>query len=394
MGDFATPWDAVIVGGGAAGLSLACHLASAGWGERVAIVDDGAFPVESRAWAWWQARDGLLSDAATSVYGYLDAAGPGWTSRAPLAPYTYRSITGAALCAAADAAMESLPGFVRMSGRAVAIEQGGGAAVVVVEGTDGRVERLNATWVFDSVGVGTVPPDPRLAPHLDFLGLCVESGRDVFDPAAVTLMDFRTDQADGVAFVYVLPTSARKALVERTVFVHPRARERVASSCHDAELQTYLRDVLQVPDARTSEGEKGVIPLVTLKAARCRGRVIPIGTQAGMVRASTGYAFERIQSHNAEIARRLVAGLHPGLAVRAERWQQILDAALLRVIKEDPDAVRNAFAAMLARNPARRTLAFLDGRASLIDQIRIVASLPLWRFAWAQVTATLSSHLP
>lgn len=393
-GDVAAPFDAIILGGGAAGLTLACALARAGWGDRVVIVDDESLPLDPRAWAWWSAASGPFTDGATRVFRHLESAGHGWNIRSPLDPYAYYSLTGAALSAATDTAIAALPGYQRLRGRAIGVEQGKGVAHVSVEFPGGKVQRLSAPWVFDSVGVGVAPVDPRGAPHLDFLGLVIESDRDVFDPTAVTLMDFGTDQEDGVAFVYVLPASPRVALVERTVFVHPQARNRTDPCRHEDELAAYVRDVLAISAVRAGEGEKGVIPLVTRPALRPRGSVVPIGAQAGMVRSSTGYALERIQRHSEEIARCLLTGKHPGGALRAERWPRILDDALLRVVRQDPDAVRTAFASMLTRHPIQRTLAFLDCRATVTDQIALFSTLPLWRFTRAQVAAVLAGRGP
>lgn len=381
----AESFDAVIVGGGAAGLSLVCHLAHAGWRGRLAIVDDGDHPHAHRSWAWWGRGEGLLDAHATARFHHLEAAGPTWRRHAPLAPHTYLSITGFALAEAAQAALARLDDGVQVAGRALEVVQGDDAVIVTVDMPGGGVTRLRAPWVFDSVGPGASRADPRSAPHLDFLGLQVESDRDVFDPDAVTLMDFRTGQGDGVAFVYVLPSSPRTALVERTVFVHPGARGRVRGG-HEAELATYLRDPLALPDVRVTGREEGLIPLVAHAPARPGGGIVPLGVRAGMVRASTGYAFARIQRHSEEIARRLVAERDPRRAARAERWPRLLDAALLRVIRADPHAVREAFAAMLTVHPPARTLRFLDGEASLADHARIFASLPLLRFARAQVS--------
>lgn len=382
-------WDAVIVGGGASGLSLAYHLAKAGWGDRVAIVDDAAFAPDDRSWAWWSHGDCLLDAEASAEFTHVVAAGRDWHRRGDLSPYAYRSMNGLALSDATDAAIAMRPGYRRIGARALGVEQAPDAAVVTIERPSGKVERLRARWVFDSAGAGEGGVDPRSVPHLDFSGRYLECGHDAFDPSAVTLMDFRTDQSDGVAFMYVLPTSARTALVERTVFVHPLTTTAEAVD-HEAQLDTYVAATLGLTGARVTGAEAGVIPLVVRRPARSSGRVIPIGARAGMVRASTGYAFERIQRHSEEITRRLLAGRHPGGAVRPERWLRVLDAALLRVIRVDPDAVRAAFAAMLARQPAPRTLAFLDGTAGPLDQARIFASLPLFRFARAQVIATLA----
>jgi lycopene beta-cyclase len=51
-----------------------------------------------------------------------------------------------------------------------------------------------------------------------FIGWTIETEEDVFDEKTMTLMDFNRNQKDETRFIYVLPFSSRKALVEYTLF--------------------------------------------------------------------------------------------------------------------------------------------------------------------------------
>ncbi|WP_062387632.1 lycopene cyclase family protein [Demequina iriomotensis] len=361
--------DALIVGGGAAGLSLVCHLAAARWDGRLTLVDDGARPPATRAWAWWSRGDGLTDPRAAAALPRALVAGPGWERRMSLAPYAYRLIEGAALEAAAQAAIAGRPTWRRVRGRVVAVTADDAGARVAVESPGGPVE-LRARRVLDSVGVGATTA-PREAWALDFLGVRLRSPAPVFDPSTVTLMDFRTDQEDGVAFMYVLPRSPYEALVERTVFASPGSIH-----AHEPALERYVRAVVGGAGAVTLGREHGRIPLLTAPPARPAGAVVPIGAHAGLVRASTGYGFARIQRHSAALAGVLATGGDPARAAPPHRWHRALDAALLRLVREDPDGARDVLGAMLRRNPPGRVLAFLDEDASALAQLRLFASLP------------------
>ncbi|MFN3866250.1 MAG: FAD-dependent oxidoreductase [Demequina sp.] len=382
---------AVIVGAGAAGLSLACHLAVAGWGDKVLIVDDGAHPLEQRSWAWWGTGTGLIDHAASTVVDDLWVAGTGWRRRMALAPYSYRRITGPELSAATDRAIASRPGYRRVHGtvRALARDGAGGRVSIDLAQPSGtRTIEVSARWVFDSVGLGEPAGRQEPAAYLDFHGLHIECPTDAFDPGAATLMDFRTDQSAGAAFVYVLPTSARTALVERTVFAFSETYDIEAQRArHEGHVRDYLRGCLGVDAYRVTGCEIGTIALERGPAATAHGPVIPIGARAGMVKASTGYGFARIQSHSAAIAWCLTRGRSPAGAAPAHRWHRALDEALLRVIREDPATAVEIFASLLTRNPAPRILSFLDEDASLLDQLRLFATLPLAPFARAQAHA-------
>ena len=51
-----------------------------------------------------------------------------------------------------------------------------------------------------------------------FLGQEIEVERPVFDDSTAILMDFRVDQTHGMHFIYLLPFSPTRALVESTLF--------------------------------------------------------------------------------------------------------------------------------------------------------------------------------
>ncbi|WP_062530646.1 lycopene cyclase family protein [Demequina rhizosphaerae] len=371
--------DAVIVGAGAAGLSLAAHLAAAGWGDDVLLLDDGAQPLEDRTWAWWSTGGGLLDRAASTVIGAADVAGDGWARRLPLAPYAYRVVTGPDLAAAVARLLAPRPGYRRLPGTARSLAVDDTGVQVAYEDPDGRARAVRARWVFDSVGPGAPTPVPDPEARLDFLGLHVETDADVFEPGVVTLMDFRTAQDDGVAFVYAVAASARSALVERTVYAAPAA----SPPSHDGHLEDYLRDVVGARDHRIVSREEGSIPLRSSPPAHPAGPVIPIGARAGMIKAGTGYAFGRIQRHSAAIAAALAAGRYPGRAAPHRRWARTQDAALLRVMRGDPAAARAFLEALLTRNPGPRILAFLDEDLPPREHVRLYATLPLPRFGRA-----------
>ncbi|WP_291379389.1 lycopene cyclase family protein [Demequina sp.] len=389
-------FDAVIVGAGAAGLSLACHLADAGWGDKVLIVDDASHPLEARSWAWWSKGTGLLDSAASVEVRHLRVAGGGWRRTQALEPYSYRRITGPELSAETDRIIGARPGYRRVVGSARALAREGAGCRVLIDVPEpggARTVEVSARWVFDSVGLGVPSASPASAAYLDFHGLHIECPTDVFDPGTATLMDFRTDQTAGAAFVYVLPTSARSALVERTVFAFSDTYDRgLHGARHEDHVRDYIGAHVRAGAYKVTGREVGTIPLQRGPAPTPKGPVIPIGATAGMVRASTGYGFARIQRHSAAIASCLARGRHPASAAPARRWSRALDDALLRVIREDRTAAVELFATLFTRNPAPRILAFLEEEASPLSQIALCVTLPVGPFLRAQVRAATGTR--
>jgi len=77
------PWDAIICGGGAAGLCLAAQLAGpCGPCRRLLVVDDDRWPVADRTWAFWSADHTEVDDCLRRTWSRLQIHARGRTSGA------------------------------------------------------------------------------------------------------------------------------------------------------------------------------------------------------------------------------------------------------------------------------------------------------------------------
>jgi lycopene beta-cyclase len=365
----AAGYDAVIAGGGASGLSLAAALAVHGWRDRaVLLVDDADARPAAVCWAYWSARSGPLDAAVSRRFRRIRVQADGRGAVVPLDSYEYRVVRRADLRRVVTGVLDRCPGFAVASGRVREIRDGPHGAEVVV---DGRVVR--ARWVFDSVSPWppTGPPDARLA----FTGWEVDCANSVFDPAVPTLFDFRVPQADAARFVYVLPDGPHRALVELTEFV-PRHGRPSAPADRVAALARYVSTVLNAGDYEIRRTESAVLPLRARRPSRRTGHVLAIGARGGLVKGSTGYAYERIQRDSTAIARSLVRHGHPFDLSRPARRHGLLDAVLLDVLDRDPPQLERAFAGLFLDNPADRVLRFLDEDSTSGDEARLIASMP------------------
>ncbi len=377
MGEQHIQVDAAIIGAGAGGLTLLAHLGRAGWRGTLAMIDDDQQAAAVRRWAWWSRGDGVLDPYAGAALTQAKVAGDGWERTLDLSPYTYRVISADGLRRAATAPGASVHAVTWVSGVATSLEARGGRTEVTVRRSEGGTAVVSAGRAFDSVGVG-LPAHARLA-HLDLLGWEVRARGDVFDPGAATLMDFRTDQSDGVSFVYVLPTSSRAALVERVTFRTDRA-----AVDHAPHLERYLEEVLGLDDPAVDPGESGTIPL-TVPAGAGASLGTLLGVPAGAVKSSSGYAFMRMQEHAARLASAMVdgAGEVPGLGSRA--WPAALDRALLMACAEEPSGARAVLESMLRRIDGPDLLRFLDEELPLRAQVRLFSRVPFWVFPRARL---------
>ena len=97
---------------------------------------------------------------------------------------------------------------------------------------------------------------------------------------------------------------------------------------------------------------------------------------AGGARASSGYAFQRIQRWAEECAHALVAGRGP-TPHRADPWAlRKMDALFLQVLSRRPELAADLFLALFKRVAHPRLVRFMSDRATLADYATIIFALP------------------
>jgi lycopene beta-cyclase len=238
---------------------------------------------------------------------------------------------------------------------------------------DGRPLTLRARQVFDSRPLPVPPPArTRLLQH--FRGWFVRTASDRFDPAVADLMDFRVPQpAHGLAFGYVLPLAADRALVEYTEF----SRTPLTTPAYEAALGHYCRDVLRLGGYAVERAEQGVIPMTDARYPRRAGAaVFRIGTAGGATRPATGYTFSAVQRHSRAVAAALRDG-RGSVPPPHGRRALAMDAVLLRALDTGRIDGPGFFTGLFRRVPAERLLRFLDGSTSLTEEWRIGLRTPV-----------------
>ncbi|MFD5335041.1 lycopene cyclase family protein [Streptomyces hawaiiensis] len=373
-GPVGTP-DVVIVGGGAAGLSLAYRLVETG-AATVTVVEppEGPLRPAERTWCYWDQGDGDLDEAVTAGWPLLRVHGPdGSPLTVDPAPSRYRMVRSAAFERLVHARLARSPGGRLLRATADTVRDVPGGAEVRCTAPGGRTLTLRARYVFDSRPLPALPPArTHLLQH--FRGWFVRTRTDRFDPAVADLMDFRVPQPrHGLAFGYVLPLAPDRALVEYTEF----SRVPLTTAAYEAALGHYARGVLRLGEFSVETAEQGVIPMTDARFPRRAGAaVFRIGTAGGATRPATGYTFAAVQRHSRAIA----AALRDGRAtVPAPHGRRALamDAVLLRALDTGRIDGPAFFTGLFRRTPAQRLLRFLDGATSVREEWGIGLRTPV-----------------
>jgi len=232
------PEPLLILGAGLAGLSMACALLEEGVRAPIVVIDRRTRWDRDRTWCLWQTRPTRFAELASHRWNAwrITAGGRSGVARSRRHPYLH--LDSATVYAHALARLAEAPNVELRAGEAV-LDVSWDAGAPQVHTSTGHHA---AAAVFDALGPGSplLRSVPRGSVELAqrFLGWEVELDIPVFDPAVATLMDFRGDAMGGLRFLYVLPFSRTRALVEDTS-IGGRA---VAPPLRRAALEADLRE--------------------------------------------------------------------------------------------------------------------------------------------------------
>lgn len=373
-----TDYDVVIIGGGAAGLTLSHRMGGVnerrGRPLRTALLEPpaGAHTPPPRTWCFWEPDAGPWDGLLTARWRDLSVVGHGGTEyRSPADPYVYKMLRSTDMAAHvrdhADEHLRSRESYV------TGLVDGPEHATVHAIEPDGTEVSLTARWVFDS---RPPPPPPggrtRLLQH--FLGWFVRLPQDTFDPGAAILMDLRPAQPrTGVAFGYVLPLSTRQALVEYTEF----GRTALTTPEYEKALTAYCAQA-GLGEVEVTATEQGIIPMTDAPfPTRTGRRLFRIGTAGGATRPSTGYTFSGVARQTAAVADALAADRTPVPPVPHRSRHLVMDAIMLAALDRGRVEGADFFERLFAGNRLGDVLAFLDGASRLPKELRMGLTTPV-----------------
>jgi lycopene beta-cyclase len=251
------------------------------------------------------------------------------------------------------------------------------AANVIAVDDEGRVQTETTTYqgayIFDSR-----PPDLSRAIESNthhtllqhFKGWLIETEDSSFNPKQFTMMDFRPANNRHTAFMYVLPYSEKRAMVEYTLFT----QELLPDDLYEKRLRAYIRDEIGVEHYSIQDTEQGVIPMTDYHVQRdSKKRIIKIGAAGGWIKPSSGYSFRASEKKADRIVLNLKNGLPPQHKLISAK-HRFYDRVLLHILCEKNHLGPTLFYQLYKRNTLATIFKFLDEESHLLEDINIMAS--------------------
>jgi lycopene beta-cyclase len=371
-------YDYIITGAGCAGLSLLVHLLQqGGFAEKqILLIDKAAKNSNDRTWCFWEKGAGVFEDIVFQSWDKLWFYGENISSREDISPYRYKMIRGIDYYDHCFSLINEAANIEYRKGNVEAMESSEAETYILLDR-----EKIHGTYIFNSIPPA-IPALQKRQYHLlqHFKGWIIETPEPRFNLDEATLMDFRVSQEHGTTFVYVLPLSTTRALVEYTLFTPSL----LTPETYDKALRDYLQQYLQIGQYTVREEEFGVIPMTNYRFPRHQHHIIHIGTAGGQTKPSSGYTFRYIQKNAAAIVRALqetgTPFVHTPFLQKRFHWY---DSTLLNVLANGKMGGKEIFSRLFRNNDARRVLQFLDNETSLAQELRIMQSLPKLLFTRA-----------
>jgi lycopene beta-cyclase len=216
-----------------------------------------------------------------------------------------------------------------------------------------------------------------------FIGWEIETSNQLEEKDAVRLMDFNVEQSNSTQFMYLLPFSKNRFLVELTRFGSEILDE--AEACN--LLEKYIGS--DFGEYKILSTERGCIPMSNCKIANeHHENVVLLGARNYRIKPSTGYAFKNMYNHAIEIAE----SIEKNTAENTLRKQEtsllksrfaFYDALLLLILKNKPQTGKKIFSELFKKADTYKVLEFLDEKSKITDEISLFAKLPWGPFLWA-----------
>jgi lycopene beta-cyclase len=370
-------YDYIITGSGASGLILLYRMMQDPFFARksILLIDKEEKNTNDRTWCYWEKGVGEWDDILEKSWDDIVFASDVFSDKLSIGPYTYKMIRSSKLYEKIQAEIPKHKNITVLKDEVLNISHRSDSASVLAKTSDFPAKKVINSIMFDKP-YKHQEKYPVLRQH--FLGWFIEVQEDTFDDSAATFMDFTVEQRKNTRFMYILPLSPRVALFEYTLF----SPKLLPKEEYEYEIEEYLEE-RGITDYKIIEKEQGVIPMTSYRFWKHNSKnVLNIGTVGGWSKASTGYTFMNITKKTKDLVEYLKTGESLRDFHKATKfwWYDLL---LLDVLAKDNSIGAKIFGTLFKKNSVQNIFKFLDEETSFGEDLRVMLTMPPWRFVKA-----------
>ena len=361
-------FDYIICGAGASGLLLANSMIEDNFfrDKKILLIEKDNKSINDRTWGFWDNKVNVLDSIIFKSWDNAEFIDSSFRKNFSLSPYKYMMVK----------AVDFYSHFLEKIDNSSNFEYVNASISEIVSNTNHNyvntsIGKFSSKLIFSSLPLNNninFNKYPLL--NQSFIGWTIETVEDVFDENKMTLMDFDRDQKNETRFIYTLPFSSKRALIEYTLF-----SETLIS---DKEYEDGIKEYLNkrgINDYRVLEKEKGNIPMTCFPFEKSNtDKLIYIGTAGGWTKPSTGYTIK----NTIEKTKELVSFIQSNQSLKKFKKRNrfwYYDLLLLDVLKSTKGNGYKSFSYMFKRNNPIKILKFLDEKTNLSEELPILLSV-------------------
>jgi len=382
--------DVLIIGAGAAGLSLLLELDNIRDHHSVKVLERNLMPTDDRIWSFWQPKQSGHKDRlAHYLQSIVAKQWDTWCLSTPDKSYAM-SDCDYRYCSISAKAFSELA--LRTTAKNTLREIRYNTEVISIDTCDEQFLVSTAHQTFLAKQVIDTRPPPIMKQHDGlvqcFYGEEISVDIDTFDISSVQLMKHLKASTLGIEFVYILPFSARHALIEFTCFsLHSIDTEVLRQGLHD-----FIDNFVQQQPRRVLRIEHAILPMYNIKATNVsQPNYTYAGIAGGAMRASTGYSFLNCQRWARVSAIKINAQHALPKVPPINAMYRYMDHIMLTVLNDDISVGIAIFEQIFKKVKPDSFARFMTERANLFDLIAVIWAMPKRTFIRAVFTILLDT---
>ena len=362
-------FDYIIIGSGLAGFQLALAFAEDSFFKQksIAIIEPSDKSSNDKTWSFWEQTPSLFEPIVHKTWNTAEVYGLHKKLQLNLKPYTYKSIRSIDFYSFCKKKLYKNSQFTFIEDEVISVNP------ITLQLKTKQGNTFSAKHIFDS----RIPTEffsnknKHITIQQHFKGFVVETENASFNATKFTMMDYRLKDGNQTTFMYVLPFSSKKALIEFTYFT-PKL---VDKNHYEAFLKKYISKYLGITNYTVIEQEYGVIPMSNYPFHKHNTlNYTKIGTAGGWVKASTGYSFKNTQKHCVKLIKHLK--LKPNKPFNPTKAKyRFYDAVFLNVLKNENYKGEWLFTTFYKKNKPQLFFKFLDEESTFFEDVKIMCSL-------------------
>jgi len=362
-------FDYIICGAGASGLLLSNAFISDKFfnDKKILIIERENKNVNDKTFGFWNDKESVLDEMVFKEWEFAEYKDSSYYNIFLLNPYKYKMIKSNQFYSHIGNKILKASNFKYLNSNINEIDEKNN----IVKTDSGE---FSSSIIFSSIyNEVTFKKYPLLKQH--FIGWTIETKSESFDDNKITFMDFSVDQKDEIRFMYVLPFSKNKALVEYTLF----SKDIINDNEYEKEIKSYLKKN-NITGYSVTDKENGMIPMTCYPFFENNtDTYFQIGTAGGWSKPSTGYTIKNSVKKIDIIVDSLKQN-KPLSKIRFKNRFWYYDLLFLDVLIASKGKGSQVFSDLFKNNDPIKIFKFLDEKTSVIEELSLFLTVDIKTF--------------